>query len=429
MKNFLIICVCVLIAGILIGCTNKDKNMEITSNEKNSINDNSISSSEVAWNQPKLDKGLIPVNWNGTNWEKVSEAEWEYDYNSVATEKQNKIEGNGNGKWANAQTEDGSLYVWIPRYSYKIVSGEHKNVNSWNGSVQKGNSKNAGKIEIKFSKGNLDDLSDGYISHPAFSFGDDELDGIWVAKFEASRNDATNTNEGTGTMVVSKPNVISWRNITIGEMFEYAYNLNRNLDSHMMKNSEWGAVAYLTNAIGCIPYINNSSSYITGNAGTSQDALTVDGIANAWNTSNGVKASTTHNIYGIYDMSGGADEYVAAYVDNDELRLSGEGDKLVNAKEKYKDVYPTGSSDSMSSNYKAWSKIKGDAMYETSTGSGETSAWDGDYSSIAGMGVPCISRGSCGSYNGASTVGIFSYFADNGGAYASCGFRTVLVVK
>ena len=41
------------------------------------------------------------------------------------------------------------------------------------------------------------------------------------------------------------------------------------IKSHMMKNTEWGAVAYLTNAVGRIPYINNSSSYITGNAGNS----------------------------------------------------------------------------------------------------------------------------------------------------------------
>ena len=34
MKNFLIICICVLIAGILIGCTNKDKNIELINNLK-----------------------------------------------------------------------------------------------------------------------------------------------------------------------------------------------------------------------------------------------------------------------------------------------------------------------------------------------------------------------------------------------------------
>ena len=26
-----------------------------------------------------------------------------------------------NKKWANAKTEDGSMWVWIPRYAYKVV--------------------------------------------------------------------------------------------------------------------------------------------------------------------------------------------------------------------------------------------------------------------------------------------------------------------
>ena len=26
-----------------------------------------------------------------------------------------------NKKWANAKTEDGSMWVWIPRYAYRII--------------------------------------------------------------------------------------------------------------------------------------------------------------------------------------------------------------------------------------------------------------------------------------------------------------------
>ncbi len=39
-------------------------------------------------------------------------------------------------KWANAMTTDGSMFVWIPRYAYKITEGYHTNV--------------AGTIEIAF---------------------------------------------------------------------------------------------------------------------------------------------------------------------------------------------------------------------------------------------------------------------------------------
>ncbi len=68
----------------------------------------------------------------------------------------------------------------------------------------------------------------------------------------------------------------------------------------MMKNSEWAIVAYMTNAIGRIPYSNTNSreGFVTGKIGSS-----------AWNSANGVKGSTTHNVYGIYDMIGDK-EYV-----------------------------------------------------------------------------------------------------------------------
>ena len=46
--------------------------------------------------------------------------------------------------------------------------------------------------------------------------------------------------------MVSKPGVQSWRSIQVTNIFSNCYNMNRELDSHMMKNTEWGAVAYLT---------------------------------------------------------------------------------------------------------------------------------------------------------------------------------------
>src|SRR5690606_19467069 len=91
------------------------------------------------------------------------------------------------------------------------------------------------------------------------------------------------------------------------------------VNTHMMKNTEWGAVAYLSKSIyGANDeiWINNSSTYTTGCAGNSVSANYYNGCQNAYNTPNGQKASTTHNIYGVYDMSGGALEYVAAYVDS-----------------------------------------------------------------------------------------------------------------
>ena len=60
-------------------------------------------------------------------------------------------------------------------------------------------------------------------------------------------------------------------------------------------------------------WINNSSTYTTGCAGNSVSADYYNGcqthIIRKW------PKRVQHNIYGVYDMSGGAYEYVAAYVD------------------------------------------------------------------------------------------------------------------
>ena len=367
-------------------------------------------------NAPVLADGLTPVNWNGTNWESTTVANWKYNYNSVATATQAKVEGNGDSAWANAKTADGSLYVWIPRYSYKITSGEHSNGNSWNSLDAAGTN----KIEVKFSNGTTDDTTDSYIAHPAFTFGDEELQGIWVAKYEASQGSTTNeTSVPTSSTSVAKsiPGVASWRNITVSKMFDYAYNTYRNADSHLMKNVEWGAVAYLTNAIGRIPYINNSSSYITGNAGGSQDATKASGTTNAWNTANGVKASTTHNVYGIYDMSGGAYEYVAAYYTGGNNSYIS---SLTNAADKYVDRYSTAYSASK----------KGDAVYETSSssssggGSYSETSWDRDYSYAPNFNTSVFLRG--GHYNSNSNAGVFFFNNAGGTASSNDGFRVVL---
>ena len=101
----------------------------------------------------------------------------------------------------------------------------------------------------------------------------------------------------------------------------------------MMKNSEWGAVAYLSQSkygkygnddytgVNKEVYQNKSNSYMTGSSnGTPSQEETikqysyndisseVEGIGQC-----GPGASTTGNITGVYDMNGGASEYVMGY--------------------------------------------------------------------------------------------------------------------
>ncbi len=250
---------------------------------------------------------MTPIKWNGSSWVKTAgnDPDW-YDY----TEK----------KWANAMTEDGSMWVWIPRYAYSITSGYH--------------SSSTGNIDVEFMKGLTNETSTGRKSfdnvsgqgkwniHPAFNYGT-AVSGLWVAKFEASN--------GSGKIKV-EPGVQSWRSVTVNNIYTSCLNYNKTLNSHMMKNDEWGAVAYLSKSrYGKSAEVdrNGNSSYYTGG-----------GSGNAY--VNNVGQSTTGTVYGAYDMSGGAWEYVAAYVDNGDSNLTSYGSSLVNGDAKVKNVYTRG---------------------------------------------------------------------------------------
>ena len=195
----------------------------------------------------------------------------------------------------------------------------------------------------------------------------------------------------------------------------------------MMKNDEWGAVAYLSKSKygkqNEEVWINNSGSYITGSAGNSASAGSNTGTTNDYTSTQGVKASTTGNVYGVYDMSGGAWEYVAGYVNNS--YTTSYGSSLVNGDAKTKNVYSKASTDNNTNNYNANSSKYGDAVYETSTsGSGSTS-WYGDYSIFPNSSVPFFYRG--GGYSNGTYAGVFYFNNYDGNSYGSISFRPVLV--
>jgi len=378
---------------------------------------------EVIVNAPELGYGMIPVNWNGTAWEDTIETEWDYNYN-IATANTGTVAGDGTAKWANARTTDGSMWVWIPRYSYKIESGYHQAVKSWSSDLVDGTEETLGKILVKFSNETEDYTEEGYISHPAFTFGTDDLRGIWVAKYEMSSKDATESSVGTGTVIQSKPGVAPLTSISASIRYEKSKAYNRNLDSHMIRNSEWGAVAYLTNAIGRIPYNNNTQ--ITGNSGTTMNITEDTTVKNSWNTENGVKASTTHNIYGIYDLAGGVGEVVAAYqtaasatyLANDVTNKTYGGSLYADRNTKYVEVYET--------NY--GSGNLGDSMYETSSSNTDNHGWDDDrsYPPNGTNSAVYIRGGSLSSTYGTANQGIYSFGGTTGGAATTSGFRVVL---
>ncbi|MEG1142712.1 MAG: hypothetical protein RSE41_09785, partial [Clostridia bacterium] len=163
--------------------------------------------------------------------------------------------------------------------------------------------------------------------------------------------------------------------------------------------------------------INNSSGYITGSAGNSVSASQDTGTT-AYNTVGGYLASTTGNISGIYDMSGGAYEYVAGNLNstlafaesatNFNAVWNNEGEKA-----KYFDIYD---------GYNG--KIKGDAMYETSSFESGAASWFSDCSFFLTSDTPFVLRS--GSCNDGSDAGAFCFNSDFGGAHSDFGFRPVL---
>ena len=303
-------------------------------------------------NSPKVTSGMIPIKHNGTDWVVCSkdDPEW-YNYDSTkkwanimlsdGTYKEGKVQEGQIVK----ENELGSMYVWIPRYAYRIAGEKNIEVNFLKGNTNK--DKNNKEYTINESV----DTKTTAIVHPAFSLSGGQLSGIWVSKFEASgTNKDGQIGNGTSssnsqqyapdetTIAKSLPNKISWRYISIGESEKRSMDIagaqkeKYGLDyanSHLIRNSEWGAVAYLCySQYGNVPKTNGAGSLVPNShwydmyTGQGPKGTTDEGWysrtddADNYNTSNGVLSSTTGNVTGIYDMSGGNWERVAAYIDN-----------------------------------------------------------------------------------------------------------------
>ena len=403
-------------------------------------------SKEKGVNTPDLQDGaLTPVKWveepkdSGTYTMQETTAE-DPDWYSYTT---------ADKKWANAITEDGSMWVWVPRYAYQIADNYHTN-SEIGGSINieflKGttNEGATGKTIVEYNSSttsNFTKFPEGYVIHPGFEYSS-TAPGIWVAKFEASQSDAganaadyQNSTGGTSGVIKIQPGVNSWRNITIDTMYTKCLNYdtetlqNANLNSHLMKNTEWGAVAYLAQSSygkNAEVWINPNSNYLTGHAGSGPSVGSTTSTS-AYNSGNGPQASTTGTVYGIYDMSGCSWEYTAAYVANDNGSLTSNGASLVNGVAYTKDVYTKGSLDDMQTNYAAAASKYGDAVYETSSNVNGRYSWYGVLARIPYSTNPFFFHG--GYYGNTSAAGLFCFGSYNGSAASSYGFRPVLVAR
>ncbi len=440
---------------------------------------------------PVLGEGMIPITLsrNGTVHYASLYSEW-YSY--------------AGKEWANAvilvnkpsktyqvgdiieEKDIQSYFVWIPRYRYKLF-----NLESYSTAVETLVDKkddtddathnilgSAKLIDIQFetkekvtqnkegecapdntSGGGTNCKVGNYMTHPAFVSLN--VDGFWVGKFETGYNQSTDTNSPITTTsgwtiagaqqnkkseanVIVKPNVYSWRNITVGNIFNTALNYKRDLGSHMMKNTEWGAVAYLAQSgygIGNEIRINNNSEYKTGySSAPNLDQSSYQGkygntldMTQPYNTPIGYLASTTGNITGIYDMAGGTHEYMASYMEgyadkNSQNITSGITSSDLTTYAKYFDIY------SKSSSWRSYNyRILGDATgemgpfyyyYDIDGNKRNHNAWFADASYFVEAAYPWVHRGGPFSYG--VLAGQFYFSRYTGGVYAYIGSRLVL---
>ena len=361
-------------------------------------------------NKPVLASNMIPVYYDEANsvWKKADKNNSQKDYRWYSYNKA----GEYKGMWANAVTvkeanrqtylnatpgttismdDITTMWVWIPRFNAVTPS-------NYNGGTQ--SKPNA--IDVTFVKQNETAID-------AFTFGNKELSGFWYGKFEIGGSLASScTNETCNVSnIVVKPNVSSLRSQKVSNFFFASRSMeqtgnsfgfvNSEVDTHMSKNNEWGAVAYLTQSIygrctsstTCTEVgINNNSGYITGYGAPAGSSSSVTN--GTYNTALGKDASTTGTIYGIYDMSGGAYEYVMGVYNN--AKSSSGFNSLPD--EKYYNNY-TGSS------------YTGHALTETKR-------WYGDNDGFVSASYPWFARG--GYYGAGGVTGVF-YFSSHDGNY------------
>ena len=259
------------------------------------------------------------------------------------------------------------FYVWIPRFKYRLwnVTGE-PNISSYDAytkgidiSFEK-NKESGGSIYCKdnicYSDEertiSLTQNDNGKYYTPSSFTNNEELLGFWVGKYEVSNGCKDNCLTNSSDLTIL-PNQESWRNNNLSNYYEAIKGKGNSY--HIIKNSEWGTISYLSHSKYGI-CSNMKCTEITSN--------------NTYISGKDEKDSTTGNIYGVYDMAGSASEFVMAnYSTNNSLALN-------NSNFKYNTTIPSTDYDL----YSGTNFILGDATKEILLSSSNTGAWYNNYS-------------------------------------------------
>ena len=355
-----------------------------------------------------------------------------------------------------------TMWVWIPRYTYTYLNTNTPQ--SINIKFEEGTN-SSGTIECITDTGKIiggisisetcTDSTNGSLkagtstyTHPAFWWDknddgirteDEELTGIWVGKFEVSSDtictptDYDDVGSGCNLQTIRpliKPDVTSWRGAQVETFFngiqkmsvtENQYGFSTTDETHMMKNMEWGAVAYLSHSkygINKEVAINCANTYTTGCGPQSEGSTSSGATCNGYTTALGQSASTTGNTSGVYDMSGGSYEYMMGNTEK-----SGGGFCSTDSgfgtvpNIKYYDKYSYGTS------LKIYTKGKlGDATVEMSPIS--SASWYSDGAYFPYSSFSWFLRGSY--YDNDSLAGLFYFCGSRGDSYIENSTRAVI---
>jgi len=171
--------------------------------------------------------------------------------------------------------------------------------------------------------------------------------------------------------------------------------------------------------------INNNQNYLTGNAGDTVSATSSE-TTHPYNIEKGMLASTSGNIYGIYDMSGGTYEYIATWdTESTSSDINNVGSSFASPKgesTKYATVYHNGTTSYYPTSENS---ILGDATYEVNVDIGNSNyAWFRDYSYCAYVEGPFFRRG--GTHSNETNAGVFCSGYHHGDSDTHYSFRVVV---
>ena len=483
------------------------------------VNNDSVPTLDTSGaNKPELTSNMIPVYYDEANnsWKKADASNLDefniwYNYDKKMWANAVTVSTANRDTYLKASagttipiTDINTMWVWIPRYTYtyfKSSTPQEINIKFEKRTNSSGTIKCVPAINQKDSDGNIisqkctdsknTSLKEGIstYTHPAFTFGSNELTGLWVGKFENSAVDIPTSPITTDSTIIIKPDLVSLRYKDISYMFKdirqmegsnnvYGFkqssntvfnwdgtltNDNNNIDIHMMKNNEWGVVAYLSHSkygINGEIYKNNSSGYYTGRSGgnvsgkTSAASVytnisstdqnneygyyTYDGYLLNYNTNTKSQtkdlskvASSTGNIYGIYDISGGSNEYVMGVMVSSDGKFNVASAGNWNASLMPLNKYYNSYSYDVSSNSTKYSTFTrgnlGDATIEVLVSSSDRKSWYDDLASFVASDRPWITRGSY--YNDLVAPGAFYYHTGPGSHNDSVSTRSCLIVN